>query len=120
LWDVIEVDPARRVKLRIEHERLAEMHPSELADTWKTWRLPSAKPCLTRWTKKWPPKPWRKLSPSCRGAAGKAGRREDCRHCGGDGPGAAADLLRAAEDQSDAILEEMEPEERRKWKSCSS
>jgi len=29
---VIEVDPARRVKLRIEHERLAEMHPSELAD----------------------------------------------------------------------------------------
>ena len=30
--DVIEVDPARRVKLRIEHERLADMHPSELAD----------------------------------------------------------------------------------------
>ena len=30
--DVIEVDPARRVKLRIEYERLAEMHPSDLAD----------------------------------------------------------------------------------------
>src|ERR1700733_10267751 len=30
--DVIEVDPARRVKLRIEHERLSEMHPSELAE----------------------------------------------------------------------------------------
>jgi magnesium transporter len=30
--DVIEVDPARRVKLRIEHERLAEMHPSDLAE----------------------------------------------------------------------------------------
>ncbi len=30
--DVIEVDPARRVKLRIEHERLAEMDPSDLTD----------------------------------------------------------------------------------------
>src|SRR6202034_603310 len=30
--DVIEPDPARRVKLRIEHERLADIHPSELAD----------------------------------------------------------------------------------------
>jgi len=29
--DVIEVDPARRVKLRIEYARLAEMHPSYLA-----------------------------------------------------------------------------------------
>src|ERR1035437_4073010 len=29
---VIEVDPARRVKLRIEYERLAGMHPSDLAD----------------------------------------------------------------------------------------
>ena len=30
--DVIEVDPARRVKLRIEYERLGQIHPSELAD----------------------------------------------------------------------------------------
>ena len=30
--DVIEPDPARRVRLRIEHERLADIHPSELAD----------------------------------------------------------------------------------------
>src|SRR5580692_4260662 len=30
--DVIEVDPARRVKLKIDHEHLAEMHPSELAE----------------------------------------------------------------------------------------
>ena len=30
--DVIEPDPARRVKLRIEHERLADIHPSDLAD----------------------------------------------------------------------------------------
>ncbi len=30
--DMIEVDPARRVKLNIEHERLAQLHPSDIAD----------------------------------------------------------------------------------------
>ncbi|MGB0121990.1 MAG: magnesium transporter, partial [Silvibacterium sp.] len=30
--DMIEVDPARRVKLKIEHERLAQLHPSDIAD----------------------------------------------------------------------------------------
>ena len=30
--DLIEVDPARRVKLKIEHARLSHMHPSDLAD----------------------------------------------------------------------------------------
>ncbi len=30
--DLIEVDPARRVKLKIEHARLAHMHPSDLAE----------------------------------------------------------------------------------------
>src|SRR5882757_8977793 len=30
--DLIEVDPARRLKLKIEHARLSHMHPSDLAD----------------------------------------------------------------------------------------
>jgi len=30
--DVIETDPARRVKLRISHERLAKLHPADIAD----------------------------------------------------------------------------------------
>ncbi len=30
--DLIEVDPARRVRLKISHERLAQFHPSDLAD----------------------------------------------------------------------------------------
>lgn len=30
--DLIETDPARRVKLKISHERLAKMHPADLAD----------------------------------------------------------------------------------------
>jgi Mg/Co/Ni transporter MgtE len=30
--DLIETDPARRVKLKISHDRLADMHPADLAD----------------------------------------------------------------------------------------
>jgi magnesium transporter len=30
--DLIEVDPARRVKLKISHERLAKLHPADIAD----------------------------------------------------------------------------------------
>jgi magnesium transporter len=30
--DLIETDPARRVKLRISHERLARLHPADIAD----------------------------------------------------------------------------------------
>ena len=30
--DLIETDPARRVKLKISHERLAQLHPADIAD----------------------------------------------------------------------------------------
>lgn len=30
--DLIETDPARRVKLRIDHERLSQLHPADIAD----------------------------------------------------------------------------------------
>ncbi len=30
--DLIETDPSRRVKLKIEHERLAKLHPADIAD----------------------------------------------------------------------------------------
>jgi CBS domain-containing protein/sporulation protein YlmC with PRC-barrel domain len=30
--DLIETDPARRVKLRIEHDRLSQLHPADIAD----------------------------------------------------------------------------------------
>jgi len=64
--DVIEVDPARRVKLRIEYERLAEMHPPTWPRFWKTWPPPSAKQSSPRWTKRWPPKTLEEVIPSCR------------------------------------------------------
>ena len=64
--DVIEVDPARRVKLRIEYERLAEMHPSDLAEILEDLAPPSAMPSLRRSTKKSPPRRWKKSIRSCR------------------------------------------------------
>ncbi len=30
--DLIEIDPARRIRLKIEHERLAKLHPADIAD----------------------------------------------------------------------------------------
>src|SRR5581483_2893852 len=30
--DVVETDPARRVKLKISNERLAKLHPADIAD----------------------------------------------------------------------------------------
>jgi len=84
--DVIEVDPARRVKLRIEYERLAGMHPSDLADILED------------------------LAPAEREAVFTSLDEDVAEEMD---PGAAADLLaELPEEQSDAILEEMEPEER--------
>lgn len=58
--DMIEVDPTRRVKLNIEHERLAQLHPSDIADILED------------------------LAPAEREAgAAYAGRRSGCRDAGG-------------------------------------
>ncbi len=112
--DVIEVDPARRVKLRIEYERLAEMHPSDLAEFWRIWRRPSARPSLLRWTKRWPPKTLEEVDPKLQKALLEKLDEEKIADIVEEmDPGAAADLLaELSEEQSDAILEEMEPEER--------
>jgi len=111
--DVIEVDPARRVKLRIEYERLAEMHPSDLAEILEDLAPAERAAVLPRWTRKWRPRRWRRLSRSCRSSPGKAGRGANRDIVEEMDPGAAADLLaELPEEQSDAILEEMEPEER--------
>jgi sporulation protein YlmC with PRC-barrel domain len=82
--DLIETDPARRVKLKISHDRLAKLHPADIADIveelapdapprssrrcnltllpicWRTF--PRRKPKKS--SRKWPPKSDRK-SPAC-------------------------------------------------------
>jgi magnesium transporter len=112
--DVIEVDPARRVRLKIEHERLAQMHPADIADileelapaerqaVFQTLDEETAAEALEEVE----PKLQRTLLASL-GSEGAADIVEEM------DPDAAADLLAdLPEAHSDAILESMEPEER--------
>jgi magnesium transporter len=112
--DVIEVDPARRVKLKIEHERLAQMHPADIADILEEL-APAEREAVFQTLdeevaaealEEVEPKLQRSLISSL-DSEGAADIVEEM------DPDAAADLLaELPEAHSDAILDRMEPEER--------
>lgn len=112
--DVIEPDPARRVKLRIEHERLAEIHPSELADILEDLAPAEREAIFESLDEEVAAETLEEVDPKLQKSLLEkldeeriAGIVEEM------DPGAAADLLaELPEYQSDAILEEMDPEER--------
>jgi magnesium transporter len=112
--DVIEVDPARRVKLRIEHERLAEMHPSDLAEILEDLAPAEREAVFTSLDEEVAAEALEEVDPKLQKALLE--KLDDERIAGiveEMDPAAAADLLaELPEEQSDAILEEMEPEER--------
>ena len=112
--DVIEVDPARRVKLRIEHERLAEMHPSELADILEDLAPAEREAVFNSLDEEVAAETLEEVEPKLQKSLREMLDEEKIADIVEEmDPGAAADLLaELPEDQSDAILEEMEPEER--------
>jgi magnesium transporter len=112
--DVIEVDPARRVKLRIEHERLAEMHPSDLAEILEDLAPAEREAVFTSLDEDVAAEALEEVEPKLQKALLEKLDEERIADIVEEmDPGAAADLLaELPEEQSDAILEEMEPEER--------
>jgi sporulation protein YlmC with PRC-barrel domain len=112
--DVIEVDPARRVKLRIEHERLADIHPSELADILEDLAPAEREAVFASLDEEVAAEALEEVEPKLQKALLETLDEERIADIVEEmDPGAAADLLaELPEDQSDAILEEMEPEER--------
>jgi magnesium transporter len=112
--DVIEVDPARRVKLRIEHERLAEMHPSDLAEILEDLSPAERDAVFTSLDEEVAAETLEEVEPRLQKALLEKLDEEQIADIVEEmDPGAAADLLaELPEEQSDAILEEMEPEER--------
>ena len=112
--DVIEPDPARRVKLRIEHERLADIHPSELADILEELAPAEREAVFTSLDQEVAAETLEEVEPKLQKALlEKLGEERIADIVEEMDPGAAADLLgELPEHQSDAILEEMEPEER--------
>ncbi len=112
--DVIEVDPARRVKLRIEYERLAEMHPSDLAEILEDLAPAEREAVFTSLDEDVAAETLEEVDPRLQKSLLERLDEERIADIIEEmDPGAAADLLgELPEEQSDAILEEMEPEER--------
>jgi sporulation protein YlmC with PRC-barrel domain/CBS domain-containing protein len=112
--DVIEVDPARRVKLKIDHEHLARMHPSDIADILEKLAPQERKAVFVSLDEELAAEALEEVEPRMQQSliAGLdseriAGIVEEM------DPGAAADLLAELPNyRSEAILEEMEPSER--------
>jgi Mg/Co/Ni transporter MgtE len=112
--DVIEVDPARRVKLRIEYERLADMHPSDLADILEDLSPAEREAVFQSLDEEVAAETLEEVDPKLQVSLLEKLDEERIADIVEEmDPGAAADLLaELPEEQSDAILEEMEPEER--------
>src|SRR5271170_2470100 len=112
--DMIEVDPARRVKLNIEHERLAQLHPSDIADILEDLAPAEREAILTTLDEEVAAEALEEVEPKLQKSMmegltseAAAGIVEEM------DPSAAADLLAELSDaRSEAILEEMNPEER--------
>ena len=112
--DLIEVDPARRVKLRIEYERLADMHPSDLADILEELSPAEREAVFESLDEEVAADTLEEVEPRLQKALLEKLDEEKIADIMEEmDPGAAADLLaELPEERSDAILEEMEPEER--------
>jgi magnesium transporter len=112
--DLIEVDPARRVKLKIEHERLSHMHPSDLADILEDLPPPEREAVFVSLDEGVAADALEEVDPRLQKSLLESldsGRVADIVE--EMDPGAAADLLAELSDErSEAILEEMQPEER--------
>ncbi len=109
--DVIEVDPARRVKLKIEHDRLAQLHPSDIADILEELAPAEREAILTTLDEEVAAEALEEVEPKLQKALVESLDSETAAE--EMDPGAAADLLaELPEERSEAILEEMDPEER--------
>jgi sporulation protein YlmC with PRC-barrel domain/CBS domain-containing protein len=112
--DLIERDPARRVRLKIGQERLSKLHPSDIADILEELAPSEREAVFSSLPEETAAETLEEVDPKMQKAllAGLDSERaadilEEM------DPGAAADVLaELSDEESEAILEEMEPEER--------
>ncbi len=112
--DLIDRDPARRVKLKIEQNRLAQMHPSDIADILEELAPAERQALFISLNEEIAAEALEEVKPKMQQAlieSMDSGQVADIVE--EMDPGAAADLLsELPEERSEAILGEMEPEER--------
>jgi len=112
--DLIDRDPSRRVRLKIEQEKLSRMHPSDLADILEDLAPAERQALFTSLEEDVAAEALEEIEPKMQksltealGSEQVAGIVEEM------DPAAAADFLaELPEERSEAILEEMDPEER--------
>ena len=112
--DLIERDPARRVRLKIGQDRLSKLHPSDIADILEDLAPAEREAVFTSLPEETAAETLEEIEPKMQVALMQGLDSERAADIVEEmDPGAAADLLaEMTEEQSDAILEEMEPEER--------
>jgi magnesium transporter len=112
--DLIDRDPARRVRLRVEQDRLSKMHPSDIADILEELAPPERNALFVSLNEEVAAEALEEVKPKMQQALIESLDSEQIAGIVEEmDPGAAADLLSELPDErSEAILEEMDPEER--------
>jgi magnesium transporter len=112
--DLIERDPARRVRLKIGQERLAKLHPSDIADILEDLAPSERGAVFSSLPEETAAEALEEIDPKMQKALLQGLDSERAADILEEmDPGAAADVLaELSDEESDAILEEMEPEER--------
>lgn len=112
--DLIDRDPARRVRLKIEQDRLAKMHPSDLADILEELAPAERQALFTSLDEEVAAEALEEVEPRMQKALIESLDSEQIAGIVEEmDPAAAADFLaELPEERSEAILEEMDSEER--------
>jgi magnesium transporter len=112
--DLIERDPARRVRLKIGQERLSKLHPSDIADILEDLAPSEREAVFSSLPEDTAAETLEEVDPRMQKALLQGLDSERAADILEEmDPGAAADVLaEMSDEESEAILEEMEPEER--------
>jgi magnesium transporter len=112
--DLIETDPARRVKLRIEHERLSQLHPADIADIVEELAPAEREAVFETLNEEVAAEALEEIDLDIQVSIVESLDSERAADIVEEmDPDAAADLLdQLPEERSEEILEEMQPEER--------
>ncbi|HVO62308.1 MAG TPA: CBS domain-containing protein [Terriglobales bacterium] len=112
--DLIETDPARRVRLKISHERLAKLHPADIADIIEELAPDEREAVFETLDEEVAAEALEEVEPKLQKAIVESLDSDRVADIVEEmDPDAAADLLKdLPEEHTEKILEEMEPEER--------
>jgi sporulation protein YlmC with PRC-barrel domain len=112
--DLIEVDPARRVKLKIGHERLSRLHPADIADILEELAPAQREAVFETLDEDVAADALEEIDPKLQASLVESLDSEHAADIVEEmEPDAAADLFENLSDQtSEQILEEMQPDER--------